>query len=72
MQDGDRPSDGPETSALFLFANLMYLFTLLAFNLGRPWRKPVYTNTLFMVFMAVVLGYSSVIVMVPGARWGEF
>jgi hypothetical protein len=50
----------------------MYIFTLIAFNLGRPWRKPVYTNTLFMLGLAIVLGYSSVIVMVPAARWSGF
>ena len=72
LQDGDRPSNTPETSILFLFANIMYIFTLVAFNIGRPWRKPVYTNPLFMIWLSIALCYSLVIIVVPGSRWSEF
>jgi hypothetical protein len=50
----------------------MYLFTMVAFNLGQPWRKPVYTNIPFVLWLTVVLGYSSIMIMVPAARWSGF
>lgn len=32
-------TDTSENNALFLFTNIMYIFTLLAFSISRPWRK---------------------------------
>lgn len=50
----------------------MVLFTLITFNLGAPWRQPIYTNRLFMVLFYIVLTYSILIVMVPATRFSEF
>ena len=57
----------PETNILFLFVNFIYLTTLVAFTLGQPWKKSVYTNKIFMVILTVVLTFTIVIVLVPEA-----
>jgi hypothetical protein len=50
----------------------MYLFTMLAFNIGQPWRKVVFTNVFFMIVFVVIILYSSLIVMVPDTRIPDF
>lgn len=52
-----------ENCALFLFSNIMYIMTLLAFSISKPWRKDFYTNPAFMVVLVIMLGYS--LVMIP-------
>ena len=64
--------DSPEGNILFLFTNFLYLFTVLAFSIGGPWRKPFFTNIPFMVVFVFIITYSIVIVMVPAARLGGF
>jgi magnesium-transporting ATPase (P-type) len=62
----------PETNILFLFTNFMYIFTLIAFTIGRPWKKPFYTNKPFMVVLILSLTYSILIVILPQARLAVF
>ena len=68
----DFSNDSPEASVLFLFSNFIYLFTLLAFNIGGPWRKPVFTNIPIMVIFVVVFVYTCLIVVVTSTRLPEF
>lgn len=64
--------DSPEGNILFLFTNFLYLFTVLAFSIGGPWRKPFFTNIPFMVVFVFIITYTIVIVMVPAARLDGF
>jgi|LakMenE01Jun11ns_1017448.scaffolds.fasta_scaffold9838569_2 hypothetical protein len=62
----------PETNILFLFANFIRVFCLIAFTIGRPWKKPFFVNIPFMIVLLFSLTYSSIIVMVPEARLSVF
>jgi len=57
---------------MFLFANFMYVFTVLAFNIGAPWRKPFFTNYLFMIPLTIILTYSILMCAVPATRSADF
>lgn len=46
----------------------MYIFTLIAFTIGQPWKKPFFTNLPFMIVLFISITYSIIIVMVPAAR----
>jgi hypothetical protein len=50
----------------------MYLATLVAFTLGEPWKKPFYTNKIFMVVLIIIVTYSILIVVVPASRISDF
>lgn len=50
----------------------MYIFTVLAFNIGAPWRKPFFTNLPFMVSLTIILTYAILICVVPVTRLGVF
>ena len=67
-EEGDFLLDTPETNILFLFTNLMYIFTLMAVSISHPWRKEFYTNIPFMIVLFLVLSYSVVMIVVPKAR----
>ena len=64
--------DSPEANILFLFSNFLYLFTMIAFSIGAPWRKPFFTNIPFMIVFVVIITYTILIVVVPGARLDAF
>lgn len=72
MANEDFSNDSPESSVLFLFSNFIYLFTLLAFNIGTPWRRPVFTNIPIMVIFVIVFVYTCLIVVVTSTRLPEF
>ena len=46
----------------------MYIMTLLAFSISKPWRKYFFTNPFFMIVLIIMLTYSLVMIVVPGAR----
>lgn len=50
----------------------MYIFTLLAFSISKPWRKHFLTNPLFDIVLVLVLVYSLVIIVVPASRLNLF
>lgn len=51
-----------------MFSNFIYVFTLLAFSISRPWRKEFYTNVPFTILLVAVLALSTVLVLVPESR----
>jgi hypothetical protein len=59
----------PETGIIFLFSNFMYIFSFIAFSISKPWKKEFYTNIRFMIALTCVFTYSSLIVVVPAARF---
>ena len=64
--------DSPENNILFTFTNFMYIFSLLAFSISKPWRKEFYTNVPFMVVLVIVFTYSVLLTIVPDARISIF
>lgn len=46
----------------------MYIFTLLAFSVSKPWRKEFYTNFPFVIVLTLVLAFSSAIIIFPYFR----
>lgn len=64
--------DGVEGNSIFLFVNNMYLFSVLAFNISRPWRKEVFTNLPLVIVACLAITYNTLIAVVPGARLGIF
>lgn len=50
----------------------MYIFTLISFTIGRPWKKPFFTNKPFMIVLFISITYSILIVIVPDARLAVF
>jgi hypothetical protein len=50
----------------------MYIFTLIAFTIGRPWKKPFHTNKPFMIVLFISLAYSILIAIVPDSRLAVF
>jgi hypothetical protein len=50
----------------------MYVFTAVAFNIGRPWRKPFFTNPLFMIALIIILTYSILMLAAPITRFSQF
>jgi len=55
-----------------MFANFMYLATMVAFNIGQPWKKSFFTNKFFMGVFIFVFTYSVLICIVPAARLADF
>ena len=40
---------------MFLFANLQYLFVVVAFSTGKPFRRPFYTNIYFLILLVALI-----------------
>jgi len=36
-----------ETTTIFVFSNFLYLAAIISFTVGKPFRKPFYTNIWF-------------------------
>jgi magnesium-transporting ATPase (P-type) len=61
-----------EVQSLFMFSNFMYIFTVMAFTIGSPWKRFFGTNPFFMIVLVFVMTYSILICVVPKARLGKF
>jgi magnesium-transporting ATPase (P-type) len=64
--------NGVENNAIFVFVNNIYLVSVLAFNISRPWRKEFYFNAPLVVAAALALTYNVVMALVAGADWDIF
>ncbi|XP_053993306.1 polyamine-transporting ATPase 13A3-like [Hylaeus volcanicus] len=51
---------GYENTVVFIVSSFQYIVACLALSMGRPWRKPIYTNTIFTGIM-VILSISSIL-----------
>ena len=52
--------------------NNIYLASVLAFNISRPWRKEVFTNLPLVIVTVLALAYNTILAVVPGGRLGIF
>ena len=61
--------DSSETAVLFVFTNYLYIASFVSFSIEKPWRKRFYTSWPFLLTFLVVGIYSTLIILVPGARF---
>lgn len=62
-------SNNQESGVLFIFSNFLYLGAIMAFSISKPFRKPFYTNWLFMCNMIVIWIYNFLIVFEEKTRF---
>lgn len=53
--------DGVETNAIFILVNNIYLVSVLAFNISRPWRKEFYYNAPLVIAATLAFAYNVVL-----------
>ena len=58
-----------EDTVLFILTNFQYLVTCCAFLVAYPFRKPFYTNPLFMVSVIVIFVVNSLFMILPTSSW---
>ena len=51
---------GLEGTLLFLFANNMYVISMITFNIAKPWRKYFFTNFPLMIAICITVFYNHV------------
>lgn len=42
---------------MFIFANMQFFICILALNVAEPFRKPIYTNPIFLITLIASFGY---------------
>ena len=60
-----------EVTTIFIFSNILYMGTSILFAEGEPFRKPFYTNIIYMVNLLIVFVYNWLLAGVPEARFPE-
>lgn len=66
MEEGEEfITDSYENNILFMFSNFIYVFTLMAFSISRPWRKEFYTNIPFTILLVLTLALSTILIILP-------
>ena len=63
--DIDGPLVAYENTILFLFTGYQYIFVALVFSVGKPFRKPFYTNLLFLFSTIVLFGVTTFLAVSP-------
>ena len=58
-----------EDTALFILTNFQYLVTCCAFLVAYPFRKPFYTNPLFMVSVVSIFIVNALFLALPTSSW---
>jgi cation-transporting P-type ATPase 13A2 len=57
-----------ENTVLFLYSWPQYIFVVMAFSVGKPFRKPMYTNYLLMLSIIVFGAITYMMILVPSAK----
>ena len=57
--DDDGPLLAYENTILFLLTGYQYIFVALVFSVGKPFRKPFYTNILFLLSATVLFAFTT-------------
>lgn len=60
-----------ENTTLFLISNFQYLAICIVFSIGKPWKKPAYTNIYLTVVFCVLMAFSVYIIVYP-AEWARY
>jgi len=48
-----------------MFSNFMYVFSVLAFCISKPWKKYFFTNLPFMIVLTLNFTYDVLVCLVP-------
>ncbi|GAM26091.1 hypothetical protein SAMD00019534_092660 [Acytostelium subglobosum LB1] len=60
------------TTALFVYGNFQYLIMALSFSFGKPFLRPLYTNSILFVIFLIALSTSILLLFVPTDKVWEF
>lgn len=72
LATGDWNTASYEVQSIFMFSNFMYIFTVLAFTIGAPWKRPFFFNPFFLLVLVLIFTYSVLICVVHKARISKF
>ncbi|CAH1240760.1 ATP13A3 [Branchiostoma lanceolatum] len=61
-----------ETTVVFSVSSYLYIILAAAFSKGRPYRRPLYTNYVFMVCLVILLGFSTLLLLHPFTALAKF
>ena len=62
--ESDHNTECFENTTLFYMSLTQYIIVVLAFNVGKPFRKPIYTNWLLCISLIVTLSVTYFIILV--------
>ncbi|XP_078697010.1 polyamine-transporting ATPase 13A3-like isoform X3 [Branchiostoma floridae x Branchiostoma belcheri] len=61
-----------ETTVVFSVSSYLYIILAAAFSKGRPYRRPLYTNYVFMMSLVMLLGFSTLLLLHPFTPLAKF
>eukprot|EP00058_Branchiostoma_floridae_P001053 XP_002586541.1 hypothetical protein BRAFLDRAFT_131390 [Branchiostoma floridae] len=61
-----------ETTVVFSVTSYLYIVLAAAFSKGRPYRRPLYTNYVFMMSLMILLGFSTLLLLHPFSPLAKF
>lgn len=50
---------------MYLVSSMQYVATVVAFSIGKPFKKPMYTNFLFVVNVVTLVALDAYVMMTP-------
>lgn len=53
---------GLETCTIFIFVNNLYVMTMIAFNIAKPWREYFFTNLPLMIAIFFTIAYNQILI----------
>lgn len=56
---------GYENTVVFLISNFQYIAICSIFSIGKPWKKPAYTNLYLVLTLGILMGFSVYIIISP-------
>jgi hypothetical protein len=54
---------------MFIFTNNVYVATMLAFNIAKPWREYFFTNIPLMVAVILTICYNQMLLLWDSVAW---
>jgi cation-transporting ATPase 13A3/4/5 len=54
-----------ENTVVFLTANFIYVAVCAVFNIGKPWKKPAYTNLYLTAIFFILLAFTIYMILIP-------
>eukprot|EP00340_Litonotus_pictus_P003246 CAMPEP_0170522942 /NCGR_PEP_ID=MMETSP0209-20121228/8326_1 /TAXON_ID=665100 ORGANISM="Litonotus pictus, Strain P1" /NCGR_SAMPLE_ID=MMETSP0209 /ASSEMBLY_ACC=CAM_ASM_000301 /LENGTH=1057 /DNA_ID=CAMNT_0010810691 /DNA_START=801 /DNA_END=3971 /DNA_ORIENTATION=+ len=64
-RDVDDPISCDTNTIVFFMATMQYYISTMIFSITRPYRKPIYTNYVFMIYFIASFSYFTKIILVP-------
>eukprot|EP01027_Heterolobosea_sp_BB2_P010226 GEZU01015029.1.p1 GENE.GEZU01015029.1~~GEZU01015029.1.p1 ORF type:complete len:1111 (+),score=339.90 GEZU01015029.1:130-3333(+) len=59
-------------SAVFLVSQFQYIWVAIAYSIGRPFRKEIYSNILYSLWLLLLTGYCTYLLFYPAPKLAEF